>query len=367
MSGPTSPSLALAILVLLPFDIITWVLRFYVRLSRKAWGPDDWSMVIAIPLFTISTIGMLGIAFTGGGKMDSELSTEQRETAMFWWFIMQTMFCLAAIPVKWAICFTLLRIADKRKIYQWSIYAIMAAVFLVMASTTIYEFFHCTPIQMNWEAVEGGFCKAQSNITGFSFALSAVSIFSDWFCALIPIPLLWNVQIDIRVKSSIIALLGLGIFASTAAIVRLTVTVNLSATTDFLYHAMPVAAWAHAELGLGVVLANLPALRPLLDKLISLRSTIRSNGKRITDPSAGDNYLELEEGKKGNKGTQKGTMGPSKGPETRIYGGDLADSSSSLGDDRSTKRIVRREPRTDSSGIQINHQIQINHEDVNMR
>ena len=146
---------------------------------------------------------MLGIAFTGGGKKDHELSTEQRERAMFvskhvkfsprqiladycqWWFIMQTMFCLAAIPVKWAICFTLLRIADKKKIYVFSIYAIMAAVAIVMAGTTIYEFFHCTPIAMNWKAVEGGSCKAQSNITGFSFALSAVSIFSDWFCALV--------------------------------------------------------------------------------------------------------------------------------------------------------------------------------------
>lgn len=155
------------------------------------------------PLFTISTIGMTGIAFTGGGKHDSELSPQQHETAMFvspidqcllssfgtdvmqWWFIMQTMFCLASIPVKWAICFTLLRIAENRKVYEWSIYMVMAAVFLVMTSTTVYEFFHCTPIQMNWKVVEGGSCHAQSNITGFSFALSAVSIFSDWFCALV--------------------------------------------------------------------------------------------------------------------------------------------------------------------------------------
>jgi hypothetical protein len=97
---------------------------------------------------------------------------------------MQTMFCLAAIPVKWAICFTLLRIADQKRGYKIAIYVIMAAVAIVMASTTIYEFFHCTPIQMNWKAVPGGSCKAQSNIMGFSFALSAVSIFSDWFCAL---------------------------------------------------------------------------------------------------------------------------------------------------------------------------------------
>jgi hypothetical protein len=28
-------------------------------------------------------MGMLGIAFTGGGKRDAELTTKQRETAMF--------------------------------------------------------------------------------------------------------------------------------------------------------------------------------------------------------------------------------------------------------------------------------------------
>lgn len=59
---------------------------------------------------------------------------------------MQTMWCLAAIPIKWAICFTLLRIANGQKLYVIPIYGCMAAVALVMASTTIYEFFHCTPV-----------------------------------------------------------------------------------------------------------------------------------------------------------------------------------------------------------------------------
>ena len=97
---------------------------------------------------------------------------------------MQTMLCIAAIPVKRAICFMLLRIGNRRTAYVWAIYANMVAVAVVVASTTIYEFFHCSPIQMNWRAVEGDARKAQRNITGSSFALSAVSIFSDWFCAL---------------------------------------------------------------------------------------------------------------------------------------------------------------------------------------
>jgi hypothetical protein len=60
MSGPTSVPLATVILVLLPFDVITWVLRFYVRLSRKSWGPDDWSMVIAIVSSLYRLAALLG-------------------------------------------------------------------------------------------------------------------------------------------------------------------------------------------------------------------------------------------------------------------------------------------------------------------
>jgi hypothetical protein len=291
------------------------------------------------------------------------------------------MFCLAAIPVKWAICFTLLRIANGKKVYEWAIYIVMAAVAIVMASTTFYEFFHCTPVRMNWKAVEGGSCKAQANITGFSFALSAVSIFSDWFCAIMwkkapawanpdwlhrsPIPLLWAVQIDFRVKISIIALLGLGIFASTAAIVRLTVTVNLSATTDFLYYAMPVAAWAHAELALGVILANLSALRPLLEKLLDLRSTMRSNSKkRSNDPKSDDRYVELEEGMKNRKsGSRLGRLSVGKGNDKKPFDHDLADSKSSLGDDdRSTKNIVATSRKADA--IKVDRQFQVSYEET---
>jgi hypothetical protein len=168
----------------------------------------------------------------------------------------------------------------------------------------------------------------------------------------------------LRVKLSIVALLGLGIFASTAAIVRLTVTLNLSATTDFLYYAMPVAAWAHAELGLGVILANLAALRPLIEKVLKLRFTLRSSGKRSSSKrtdnptTIDDRYMELEEGTGSNKSASR--FGNNKGLETKIYGGDLADDNSSLGgDDRSTKGIVTVDQSHHANGILADHQIHV--------
>jgi hypothetical protein len=46
MGVPTSYSMALAAIIPLPFDIITTVLRFWIRSKRNAWGADDWAMLI---------------------------------------------------------------------------------------------------------------------------------------------------------------------------------------------------------------------------------------------------------------------------------------------------------------------------------
>jgi hypothetical protein len=42
------------------------------------------------------------------------------------------------------------------------------------------------------------------------YATTAVNIATDWFCALLPVPLLWNVQLNLNAKISVGVILGLG-------------------------------------------------------------------------------------------------------------------------------------------------------------
>jgi hypothetical protein len=108
---------------------------------------------------------------------------------------------------------------------------------------------------------------------------------------------------------------------------------------------MPVAAWAHAELGLGVALANLSALRPLLEKMLDLGATLRSSKKRTADQAPGDQYMELEEGISSKKtaSLSKGLNGTT-GMNTKTGLGEDLDGNSSLGDDdRSTRNIMSKD------------------------
>ena len=56
-----------------------------------------------------------------------------------------------------------------------------------------------------------GACKERTIQTALSYAVAVVSISTDWIFATLPIFLLWDVQLDWRVKSSVIAMLGLGV------------------------------------------------------------------------------------------------------------------------------------------------------------
>jgi hypothetical protein len=56
-----------------------------------------------------------------------------------------------------------------------------------------------------------GECRHRSIQTTLSFAVAVVSILTDWIFATLPIFLLWNVQLDWRVKSSVVGMLGLGV------------------------------------------------------------------------------------------------------------------------------------------------------------
>lgn len=113
----------------------------------------------------------------------------------------------------------------------------------------------------------------------------------------------------------------------------------------FLQGLSIILAWAQAEVGIGMLVANLPACRPLLERALSrLTSFTGSKNKSTKDPAAAsaavkNSYLEL-----GERDTTKMNISASRsGVETRVYGRDLGDASSeSLPDDHSQKRIVSK-------------------------
>lgn len=357
MAAATSKDIALSVLVLLPFDVVTTVLRFWIRYRRKAWGADDWAMLVNLPFWTISIIALLGMSYSGIGAPDASLSEQEVINSLRWFYIFQEPWCFTLITIKWSLGFTLLRIANKKRWVEVVIYTCLTLVTLTMGGTGMYLFFQCLPVQKNWFTSMDGACQPRSIQTALSFLVAAVSISTDWIFAVLPIFLLWNVQIDKRVKLSVVGLLSLGIFASIAPLIRLNFLLGMNDPTKFLQNLGPILAWASAEMNVGMLIANLPACRPLLEKalarftsLTGSRSRTGRGGKPSMQYPAGTSggvardYVELEDGRGKGPARPMATSAVTKpdnvGIETRIYGRELGGSDESLGDDGSERRFV---------------------------
>lgn len=149
--------------------------------------------------------------------------------------------------------------------------------------------------------------------------------------------------------------------ASIAPIVRLKFLIGMNDQSRFLQNLGVILAWASAEMNIGMLVANLPACRPLLERMISRFSSWTGSGSRSlgggkkshargTSHAAANGtskqYLELDD-RPGSTTLQNylknGNKTNATGVETRIYGDLDGDSSLSLDrDDGSQKNIVNK-------------------------
>jgi hypothetical protein len=78
--------------------------------------------------------------------------------------------------------------------------------------TLFVVLFQCHPVSFAWDKVYGtGTCLNAELIANLGYAFSATSIFFDWLFALLPVPMLWRVQMTMQIKIAIFFILGMGV------------------------------------------------------------------------------------------------------------------------------------------------------------
>lgn len=99
----------------------------------------------------------------------------------------------------------------------------------------------------------------------------AFSSFSDLVLALFPILIIKDLQIEMKLKVALCSVMGMGIVATAAAIVKTVELKNLS-TPDFTYNAVSLIYWYISENWLIVIAACIPTLGPLYFVLMGKRT-----------------------------------------------------------------------------------------------
>jgi hypothetical protein len=96
--------------------------------------------------------------------------------------------------------------------------------------------------------------------------------------AILPVKVIWGLQIPNRQKIALVGILTIGWFVCVVSILRLNALVVLSKhPDDRTFYSAATAYWSAIETNLGIVCASLPALKPLIVRIIPGFSTRHSS------------------------------------------------------------------------------------------
>lgn len=155
----------------------------------------------------------------GLGTRDAELDEFVTARAALMLGNWQMFYAASTNLIKAAIAVTLLRLADQPK-YRWPITASLIATPIFTGAVVIVLIITCRPVGAQWD-LDLGPCPLHNWLAILSYPFTALTIILDWGCAIIPWLLIRKLQLNQRIKRSLIIVLGLGGIASIGAIARL--------------------------------------------------------------------------------------------------------------------------------------------------
>lgn len=272
------PAILATTLTVTSLALVTLIIRLFVRIRMiRNVGWDDYTMISAMALCVAGQAVIIPEVHYGAGKHINYIPPANFVKGLKYNFITQPIYVCAISIVKISVGFFLLRVAAT-PLFRRTIQSVMVfmGIYTVICLCTIV--FQCTNPAMLWDSSAKGKCFSPQTLRGLGYTNVALNITTDLlFSIIIPIPMLWNVQMNIRTKSSIIAIMSLGIFATAAAVVKTSYLPSYGKKGDWLWDSRNITIWTVIESNTGIVAGNLPCMKPLFHRVLG---SIYGSGSR---------------------------------------------------------------------------------------
>ncbi|QSZ30857.1 hypothetical protein DSL72_000415 [Monilinia vaccinii-corymbosi] len=248
--------------------ILPWIagiLRFFVRMRiQKFVGHEDWLTVASLVVHTALCGVMLRLPAYGIGAHIENVDPRNFTVIAKLIFAGELLYVTTMAITKVAIGVYFLRLSNRR--YQfWIIYGIMALSLLCNSAYLVFVLLECQPLSFFWDMFSGGTgtCLSTSVIRSVTYIQGAMSAVTDWVYGVLPITFVWKIKMNPRTKLSVILVLSLGCFASTATLVRIYYIRQLSEYTDYTWEGINLLNWSIIEPAVALTAASFSTLRPL--------------------------------------------------------------------------------------------------------
>lgn len=179
-------------------------------------------------------------------------------------YISEIIYVVVLALIKVSIVTMYLRIFWAYRPFYIACYVVLTFILLSSSIITILTILSCQPVEFFWNRdIAGGSCL---DITALAYANSGLAVLHDLIIIILPIFMLWNLQMSRKKKVFIGVMFALGGIGLVATIVRLQTLRDFGTTPDPSWAWVPVVYWTSVELAAGIIASCLPAVRTLLER-----------------------------------------------------------------------------------------------------
>ncbi|KAI2465600.1 hypothetical protein F4781DRAFT_408617 [Annulohypoxylon bovei var. microspora] len=249
--------------VFLTLSTLSVIMRIYTRLrvSRVTLGVDDYLCLLAYAA-TATYSGLLLTCFHWGiGRHIWDEPAIWLIPALKYQTIAAQIYFVATTVIKLSLLFLYRRIFNLQKTAKWFVNGGIILVTLMGIAILLAIIFFCFPVEKAWDDSIPGRCSSPAPVSYLSGAWNA---FVDIYVLVLPIPLLWGLNMGPRRKMRLCAVFGIGIFGCAASLVRLGMTPLLQSDLDSTYNIAKVSVWATLEINVGLICSCLMLLPAFL-------------------------------------------------------------------------------------------------------
>ncbi|GKZ22952.1 hypothetical protein AbraCBS73388_009138 [Aspergillus brasiliensis] len=246
-------------------SIIVVAIRLYTRLilTRKA-GWDDFFIVLSL----LSAIVCSGLAQTGVhyglGKHMADIPNAEWKIEAFKYTVIAPNFSMVSTTTgKLSVAVFLLRLMGKTAspAKRWFLYifSVISIAWNVLAIVAIMGY--CRPAEKIWRPEVPGSCFSLKFQLIAGISQASFNAFADLTLALFPIIIFWSVQLPWKMKLGVIGVMGAGILAAAATLVKAVLLKSLPAHSDITWSWADITTWYSIEMYVIIICATLPTLR----------------------------------------------------------------------------------------------------------
>ncbi|KAJ5659969.1 hypothetical protein N7507_006420 [Penicillium longicatenatum] len=269
---------------MLPIVVVFLALRFYSRyLTRTPWGLDD--SMAAMSGFISVGLSALAICFVKYGGVGHhlaalEMETPSMEPQYFKYLLIVSTYYYSTVAIPKLAVLALYGRLWTVNPYRTIILVLAAVITLTAIVSGVMCLNMCRPFRLNWDTSAPGHCL---NKQAFFLWASLPNILTDVVMLAMPVPIVYHLNVSMKVKLGLILTFATGILGLVTSIMRFVIFSQGSAVKDGSWGSTDLMAWSVAEPDIYLISACLPTLRPILNRLF---------GRAVSTTNSSSRYAE---------------------------------------------------------------------------